>query len=176
MIPHNLETCKNISRFEAGEGITSFGLLQTHFPSISKLLENTVQNLIANNHFDFKLSHSTNHQITRITTDITRQYNNNKTTAILLIDFQKAFDKVWKGGLLFKLIKLQMPMYIIILITIDKPGKPSNNSSSYRSVSFYNTILAEKIICVILSELIFSKKIISEIKFDLNEVIVPASS
>lgn len=66
--------------------------------------------------FGFRASHSTTHQVARITTHIATQYNKNKNTALCLLDFEKAFDRVWTDGLILKLHRQNIPNYLTKLI------------------------------------------------------------
>jgi endonuclease/exonuclease/phosphatase family metal-dependent hydrolase len=68
---------------------------------------------IRDEQFGFRSQHSTAHQVTRVTDDIIQARNKNQATAMLLIDLQKAFDRVWHDGLISKLIHLNVPNYII---------------------------------------------------------------
>lgn len=67
--------------------------------------------------FGFKTKHNSTHQLTRIITDTIKAFNKNQTTAMLLLDIEKAFDRVWVHGLLYKMIKLKLPIFIIKLIS-----------------------------------------------------------
>lgn len=64
----------------------------------------------------FRSKHSTIHQILRITETISFGFNNNKSTAMVLLDLRKAFDCVWHDGLIHKLRKYDYPLYIIKII------------------------------------------------------------
>ena len=57
----------------------------------------------ANTQFGFRKEHSTIHQIIRITEKITKNFNLNKSSGMVLLDVEKAFDSVWHDGLLHKL-------------------------------------------------------------------------
>lgn len=72
-----------------------------------------LNNTIRNEQFGFRSSHSTVQQVVRVVDDITQGINKKECTAMLLIDLQQAFDRVWHIGLLFKLIELKAPGYII---------------------------------------------------------------
>ena len=66
--------------------------------------------------FGFRRKHSTVHQLARLANDISEGFNKNQSTAMLLLDIEKAFDTVWHKGLIYKLRMYGFPMYIIKLI------------------------------------------------------------
>lgn len=66
--------------------------------------------------FGFRAHHSTTQQVVRIVNDICVNFNKGNVTAMLLLDIQKAFDRVWIEGLVYKLILLNIPPAIIKLI------------------------------------------------------------
>ena len=66
--------------------------------------------------FGFRERHNTTQQITRITTHILESFDKRKNTAMLLLDIQKAFDRVWLHGLVYKLIIYKFPQYLIKLL------------------------------------------------------------
>jgi hypothetical protein len=63
--------------------------------------------------FGFRSAHGTVQQVVRVADIITKGFNQNKVTSMLLIDLQKAFDTVWHNGLLFKLQMYKIPFYIL---------------------------------------------------------------
>lgn len=66
--------------------------------------------------FGFKKNHSADQQICRIVTDIIKNFNKKSNTVMLLLDIEKAFDTVWVEGLIYKMIKLKLPPFLIKLI------------------------------------------------------------
>lgn len=66
--------------------------------------------------FGFKAKHNTTHQVARIVTDIIQNYKKGKNTTMVLLDIEKAFDKVWTAGLISKLTNYKYPQHIINLI------------------------------------------------------------
>lgn len=94
--------------------------------TLSKLVEKIIlkrfvdyenkNNILIDEQFGFRTKHSTTQQVTRITNDISINFNLNKVTVMLLLDIEKAFDRVWIDGLLFKLIKYNFPSTLIKLI------------------------------------------------------------
>lgn len=72
--------------------------------------------LIPEEQYGFVKGHSTIHQIARIVELILKNKNLSTPTGGIFLDIAKAFDRVWHEGLLYKLIKLKIPAYLIILI------------------------------------------------------------
>lgn len=68
------------------------------------------------NQFGFRNYHSTIHQVLRITEKATKNFNLKKSTGMVLLDIEKAFDSVWHDGLIHKLNKLQFPLYLTKLM------------------------------------------------------------
>lgn len=73
-------------------------------------------NLPDKTQFGFKTKHNTTHQVARIVTDIIHNYKKGKNTTMVLLDIEKAFDKVWTAGLISKLTTYKYPQHIINLI------------------------------------------------------------
>lgn len=95
-------------------------------PTLSKIFEiiilNRIKKFEGNNNimreeqFGFRDKRSTIHQLSRITNYITTNFNLNKSTAMILLDIEKAFDTVWHRGLIYKLKLIGMPIHIIKLL------------------------------------------------------------
>ena len=80
------------------------------------------RNIVPDCQFGFRKKHSTTQQILRLVEHTTRSFDYKKYTGIVLLDIEKAFDRVWHDGLLYKLIQSKFPMYLIKLVrtqTID---------------------------------------------------------
>ncbi|CAD6232618.1 GSCOCG00006977001-RA-CDS, partial [Cotesia congregata] len=90
-------------------------ILETIILKRIKIHETENKNLIAEQ-FGFREHHATDLQLARIVNFITTKFNWNKSTAIVLLDIEKAFDTVWHQALLYKLHKLEIPIYIIKLL------------------------------------------------------------
>lgn len=94
--------------------------------SISKIVEKIILDRIKKHEelnkisrdiqFGFKKQHSTVQQVVRIVNDISKNFNLDKITVMVLLDIQKAFDKVWIDGLMYKMIKQNYPEILIRLI------------------------------------------------------------
>ncbi len=72
--------------------------------------------IIKDEQFGFREEHSTVQQIRRIINIIADNKKLRKSTGMILIDMEKAFDTVWHDGLLHKLWKFGTPTYLIKLI------------------------------------------------------------
>jgi hypothetical protein len=75
-------------------------------------------NVIRNDQYGFKRGHSTTHALLRNVERIKHGFNNTKPTVTLLLDIERAFDKVWTTGLIAKLVKAKIPPHLIHLIEI----------------------------------------------------------
>lgn len=73
-------------------------------------------NLIAESQFGFRKSHSTIHQLKRVTKIVQENKSNRHSTGMLLFDIEKAFDTVWHNGLVHKLIHANVPTYLCKII------------------------------------------------------------
>jgi hypothetical protein len=94
--------------------------------TVSKLLERVVahklSSFIQRNHilppekFGFRKRHSTVSQLARITDFITHAFNLRKHTGMVLLDTEKAYDTVRLNDLLFNLISLHLPDYLLLFL------------------------------------------------------------
>ncbi|GBO23086.1 RNA-directed DNA polymerase from mobile element jockey [Araneus ventricosus] len=92
-------------------------------PSISKIAEHIIlsrlndhleeNNILIPEQFGFRKNLSTTHQLLRVTEFIQEGLNNKQKTGAVLLDIQKAFDRVWQYGLIHKLINYNIPHYLI---------------------------------------------------------------
>ncbi|GFX26687.1 RNA-directed DNA polymerase from mobile element jockey [Trichonephila clavipes] len=65
----------------------------------------------------FRKETSTCHQLLRATNIIISGFNNHATTGGIFLDVEKAFDRLWHNGLIFKMINLNYPPYLIHTIS-----------------------------------------------------------
>jgi Reverse transcriptase (RNA-dependent DNA polymerase) len=94
--------------------------------SISKLLEKVLlnrinkhvdnNNIIPNHQFGFRKAHSTTHQLYRVTKLIKNNMLRHKSTGMISLDNEKAYDTTWHDGLIHKLLKHNFPMPLIKMI------------------------------------------------------------
>lgn len=93
-------------------------------PILSKIFEKIILKRLSNLNIKltqdeqcgFKKGHSTTHQLCRLVQDVSQGFTNKKKTLMILLDIEKAFDKIWKEGLSYKLKKLQIPTHLVRLI------------------------------------------------------------
>ncbi|GFT99153.1 RNA-directed DNA polymerase from mobile element jockey [Trichonephila clavipes] len=84
---------------------------------LSRLKEHANNNnIIPNFQHGFRENTATNHQLLRLTNLVVSGFNNRETTGGAFLDVEKAFDRVWHDGLLLKLIELNFPPYVIMII------------------------------------------------------------
>lgn len=94
--------------------------------SLSKLFEKCIkskilhiledQNILPNEQFGFRPDYCTSHQVARINKIIKHNFTNKKSTGMITLDVEAAFDSVWHDGLIYKLNILSFPIYIIKII------------------------------------------------------------
>lgn len=94
---------------------------------LSKLFERTLlsrllkhissRDMLQEEQFGFRPGLSTTLQLLRLTEFITRGFNEKRHSAAVFLDIEKAFDKVWHQGLLYKLIYAGLPDTYVHLIS-----------------------------------------------------------
>lgn len=94
--------------------------------SVGKIFEKMVLNRITKfaddnnlfnpNQFGFRNGHSTTHQALRVTNHIRENKLNRRSTGLVLLDVEKAFDSVWHSALIYKLANMNFPVYICKII------------------------------------------------------------
>lgn len=66
--------------------------------------------------FGFRPKHSTSHQLLRVVKHVKKQFSRKRSTGMVFLDIEKAFDSLWHDGLLHKLLTLRFPMTLIKII------------------------------------------------------------
>ncbi|GFS91616.1 probable RNA-directed DNA polymerase from transposon X-element [Trichonephila clavipes] len=95
-------------------------------PILSKLAEKIIstrlneflesENILVPEQHGFRPRLSTSHQLLRVVEYIKDAIDRNQHDAAVFLDIQKAFDRVWHTGLLFKLITYKIPPPLILLL------------------------------------------------------------
>jgi exonuclease III len=66
--------------------------------------------------FGFRKGHSTTHALTTFTAEVTNQLNRRFGTIAVSLDVEKAFDKTWQEGVIFKMKQLEFPAQICKIV------------------------------------------------------------
>ncbi|GFX50723.1 RNA-directed DNA polymerase from mobile element jockey [Trichonephila clavipes] len=74
------------------------------------------ENILVPEQHGFRPRLSTSHQLLRVVEYIKDAIDRNQHVAAVFLDIQKAFDRVWHTGLLFKLITYKIPPPLILLL------------------------------------------------------------
>lgn len=86
-----------------------------------------------NEQHGFRNDHSTTHQLTRGVQFIKAGNEKQQNTGGVFLDISKAFDKVWRNGHIYKLIKHNHPLYLI-QTTASYLKKPQIQDKIQRSI------------------------------------------
>ncbi|XP_015180765.1 PREDICTED: uncharacterized protein LOC107068640 [Polistes dominula] len=73
-------------------------------------------NIIPDNQYGFKSSHSTTHAIHKFASDLNKYLLNSMLIGTVLLDLEKAFDSVWLNGLIYILLERNFQKELILLI------------------------------------------------------------
>lgn len=94
--------------------------------SLSKVLEKVLHarmleycddnHVLPNSQFGFRSKHSTIHALIRLFEEAVMGFNEQKVTIAAFLDIEKAFDTMWVEGLIYKLMKMRFPHYLIRII------------------------------------------------------------
>lgn len=96
-------------------------------PTMGKILETIIKNrlqkivddlnIVPAEQYGFRAGHSTTDQVVRLTTNAVYSFNIKQHTGALFFDISKAFDKVWHGGLLWKMLQANIPKSTVAMIS-----------------------------------------------------------
>lgn len=95
-------------------------------PTFSKLLERIILSrielhlenarIIPHEQFGFKRGHSTNHQLVRLVREVRTNFAQGRSSGMVLLDVEKAYDSVWQEAILHKMLQGNFPLYILKII------------------------------------------------------------
>jgi hypothetical protein len=93
---------------------------------ISKIFERVIlkrldtyisgHNILPNHQFGFRAAHSISHQLNRVVRHVKNRRALGKSTGMLLLDVERAFDSVWHDALLHKLILRGCNIFLVRII------------------------------------------------------------
>jgi hypothetical protein len=110
---------KDSSSSDSYRPITLLPIIGKIFEKIilSRILEFAEENhILRDQQFGFRAKHSTTQQIMRIVETVSLRFNEDKSTAMTLLDIEKAFDSVWHEALLHKIHSYGFPMYLVKIV------------------------------------------------------------
>jgi hypothetical protein len=84
--------------------------------------------LLGDEQFGFRRRHSTSLQLARLVERITRNFGERRLTGAIFLVVAKAFDTVWIDGLIYKLMQLLFPSYIVHTISSYLRGRTFETS------------------------------------------------
>ncbi|GFW04404.1 RNA-directed DNA polymerase from mobile element jockey [Trichonephila clavipes] len=87
----------------------------------------------------FRNNHSTTHQLIRVTNIINEGYTYKFFTVGVFLDVKRAFDKMWHDWLIYKMIKLNFPEYLVkkLYTIFSKTGRSESKLIlTYRTRAF----------------------------------------
>ncbi len=70
-------------------------------------------NIIVKNQSGFRERRQTKDNIFNITQKVLESFNRDKKVCCIFFDISAAFDKVWHCGLIYKLVKINLPLYLV---------------------------------------------------------------
>ena len=101
-------------------------------------------------------------QMARIVERITRNFGEKRLTGAVFLDVSKAFDTVWVGGLLYKLMLLNFPSYVV-----------HTNSSYLRGRTFEASLKTAMSSRRGMRARVVQRGLISHVLFSLSTTIAP---
>lgn len=91
--------------------------------SLSKILEQVLKTrlnrhtedkeIIPADQHGFQSFKSTTTQLLRVIRQLKQNLNSKTTTGMIMFDIEKAFDRIWHYGLIYKMIQLEYPKYLV---------------------------------------------------------------
>lgn len=121
--------------------------------------------LIARKQFGFRPQHSTVHQLQRVVNIIKSNKRMRKSTGLLLLDIEKAFDSIWHNGLIYMLNSFGLPKYLLRIlksfVTARKfavtVGKSTSSSRNIPAGLPQGSVLSPLLYCLYISDFVSPK-------------------
>lgn len=105
-------------------------LLSTMSKIAERIILNAIQvhvedfQILPREQFGFRAGHSTEQQAARVVVDCANAFNSRRNhTAMTLLDLEKAFDRVWTAGLLYKMIITNFPPPLVRIVATYLQGR-----------------------------------------------------
>ncbi|KAL9699004.1 hypothetical protein quinque_002445 [Culex quinquefasciatus] len=74
------------------------------------------EQLIPHEQFGFKPGHPTVHQLARISEMVKRGFLAGKSTGMILLDVEKAYDSVWQDAVVYKLFRSNLQPFLVKIV------------------------------------------------------------
>ena len=116
MLPKPKKDCKLASNYRPISLLSCLGKLFEKCLADRLLDYMEFNNLFTPNQAGFRKNRSTTDQVLKLVQSAINGFNLNKVTAAVFLDAEKAFDKCWHEGLLYKLVKLNLPTKVVRII------------------------------------------------------------
>lgn len=126
-VPKNHRPISLLSNFGKLFERSILGRIQKHARDIT---------LMRNNQFGFREKHSTIQAVLNATEKISFNFNENKSTGMVLLDVEKAFDSCWHDAIIHKLMQKKFSPFLIKIVQsyladrsafVEVLGSPSTN-------------------------------------------------
>lgn len=141
------------------------------------------KNLNRCDQFGFKASHSTVHQLMRVKNHISACKAQRKSTGLLMMDFEKAFDTIWHDGLIFKLHKFGFPHHLLKLIhgfCIDRKFQVHTNQAVSQCVTMMaglgqGAVLSPHLFSLYIADIILPSNVLTAFYADDTAILASAN-
>lgn len=140
MKDQSLESHHHVLKVSGQSHCLNLKILEIH---ILKLIRQHLEaaKIIPDDQYGFVIGKSSVGQLHRVTSHIKNQLNNGCSTGMMLLDVERAFDRVWHAGLLYKMIKNDFPRHVVKIISSLLTGrsfyvKVNNSVSPQHQIPF----------------------------------------
>jgi hypothetical protein len=116
MIPKKTGSPSNINNYRPISMTSSIAKLFERILSTRIKAHLKSNNILVRNQSGFRNHRQTKDNLLYLTQKTTESFNRSKNVCAIFFDIQSAFDKVWHEGLIFKLIQINLPLYLVEII------------------------------------------------------------